>query len=74
MYVGQLALSLMWDTVMFGMGASRVGLVVCLTLLGCLWACYRAFREANPIAGDLVKPCIAWVGFLTLVNLKLVCL
>ncbi|KAL8100955.1 translocator protein homolog [Apium graveolens] len=72
MYMAQLGLSLAWDPIMFRMGASRVGLVVCLALLVSVYQCFRVFKNVNPIAGALVKPCLAWVGFLSVVNLKLV--
>lgn len=72
MYMAQLGLSLAWDPIMFRMGASRVGLIVCLALLLSVYQCFRAFKNVNPIAGALVKPCLAWVGFLSAVNLKLV--
>lgn len=72
MYLAQLGLSLAWDPVMFWMGASRVGLAVCLALLVSVFQCFRVFKNVNPIAGALVKPCLAWVGYLTAVNLKLV--
>ena len=29
------------------------------------------FREVNPIAGDLVKPCLAWTAYVGVVTLKL---
>ncbi|KAJ4850573.1 hypothetical protein Tsubulata_017172 [Turnera subulata] len=69
-YLGQLGLSLAWDPVVFWMGASWFGLVVCLAMFGTLVGCSRQFREVNPIAGDLVKPCLAWAAFLAIVNLK----
>lgn len=72
MYVTQLGLSLLWDPIVFRMGASRVGLVVCLALLVSVFQCFRVFKNVNPIAGGLVKPCLVWVGFLSAVNLKLV--
>uniref|UniRef100_A0A5B6ZXV2 Putative TSPO(Outer membrane tryptophan-rich sensory protein)-related n=1 Tax=Davidia involucrata TaxID=16924 RepID=A0A5B6ZXV2_DAVIN len=72
LYVGQLGLSLAWYPIVFGMGATRVGLMVCLAMFGALAGCARIFGEVNPIAGDMVKPCLAWVGFLAVVNLKLV--
>ncbi|KAM7501242.1 hypothetical protein LguiB_000146 [Lonicera macranthoides] len=72
LYLAQLVLSLAWGPVALSTGAGRVGLAVCLATLGVLAACYRMFGKVNPVAGELVKPCLAWAGFLTLVNLKLV--
>ncbi|KAK1385166.1 translocator protein-like [Heracleum sosnowskyi] len=72
MYMAQLFLSLAWNPIMFRTGASRVGLFVCLALLVSVFQCFQVFKNVNPIAGAIVKPCLAWVGFLSVVNLKLV--
>ncbi|CAN4093088.1 unnamed protein product [Withania somnifera] len=72
LYLSQLGLSLAWDPVVLKAGATRVGLVLCMALFGLLIACVRAFRNVNPIAGDLVKPCLGWAVLLSLANLKLV--
>lgn len=72
LYASVLGLGLAWDPIAFSLGATRVGLVVALALLGSLFGCYRKFRGMNPIAGDLVKMCFAWAGFVSVVNLKLI--
>ncbi|XP_057782354.1 translocator protein homolog [Salvia miltiorrhiza] len=72
LYLGQLALSLVWYPVVFGAGAIRVGLLLCAALFGVLLGCARAFRNMNPIAGDLVKPCLAWALLLAAANVRLV--
>ncbi|OIT35581.1 translocator protein-like protein [Nicotiana attenuata] len=83
LYLSQLGLSLAWDPVVFkGRGHSKgqnltlyttkIGLVLCMALFGVLIACARAFKSVNPIAGDLVKPCLGWAVLLSLANLKLV--
>ncbi|EOX95029.1 hypothetical protein QUC31_004821 [Theobroma cacao] len=72
LFMAQLGLSLAWLPIVFWVGASWVGLVVRLAVFGALVGCSRDFREVNPIAGDLVKPCLAWAAFLAIVNLKLV--
>ncbi|GLT42492.1 hypothetical protein SLA2020_164880 [Shorea laevis] len=72
LYLAQLGLSLAWEIVVFRIGASWAGLVVCLATFGSLAGCSKVFRQMNPIAGDLVKPCLAWAAFLAVVNLKLV--
>lgn len=72
LYFAQLGLSLVWNLIVLGTGASRVGLVVCLAMFGVLVACYRIFKQINPIASVLAKPCLAWTLFLATVNLKLV--
>ncbi|GLT28503.1 hypothetical protein SLA2020_034290 [Shorea laevis] len=72
LYLAQLGLGLAWEMVVFRIGASWAGLVVCLATFGSLAGCSKAFRKTNPIAGDLFKPCLAWAAFLAVVNLKLI--
>ncbi|TMW91757.1 hypothetical protein EJD97_013928 [Solanum chilense] len=72
LYLTQLGLSLAWDPVVFKAGATRTGLGLCVALFGVLIGCFRAFKNVNPIAGDLVKPCFGWAVLLSLANLKLV--
>ncbi|XP_019164203.1 PREDICTED: translocator protein homolog [Ipomoea nil] len=71
LYLCQLALSLAWDPVVFKAGATRAGLVLCVGLLGALVGCSRSFKNVNPIAGDLVKPCLGWALLLSATNFKL---
>lgn len=71
LYLAHLALSSAWDPIVLGSGSTRFGLIVCLGMLGALLGCSRAFKEVNPIASDVVKPCLAWNAFLAIVNLKL---
>ncbi|KAL2556691.1 Translocator protein-like protein [Forsythia ovata] len=71
LYLGQLGLSLGWYPIVFGAGATRVGLVMCIALFGAMVGCSRMFRVMNPIAGDLVKPCLIWALLLSIVNLRL---
>ncbi|KAJ7972945.1 Translocator protein-like [Quillaja saponaria] len=72
LYLAQLVLMLMWEPIVFGAGARWVGLLVCLGMFGALVGCSRVFKQVNPFAGDLMKPCLAWTAFLAVVNLKLV--
>lgn len=72
LYLAQLGLSLAWDFVVLRMGASWAGLVLCLAMVGSLVGCSKVFRKMNPIASDIVKPCLVWAAFLAVVNLKLV--
>ncbi|KAL8548625.1 hypothetical protein ACS0TY_007784 [Phlomoides rotata] len=72
LYLAQLALSLVWYPVVFGAGAIRIGLVLCGVLFGVLLGCTRMFTNMNPIAGDLVKPCLAWALLLAVANFRLV--
>ncbi|KAG1365224.1 translocator protein [Cocos nucifera] len=72
LFLAQLLLGLAWGPLVFRLGATWVGLVVCAILLAALFACSRSFHRMNPIAGDLMKPCLAWVSFLALFNYTLV--
>ncbi|KAK9945648.1 hypothetical protein M0R45_011152 [Rubus argutus] len=71
-YLAQLVLGLLWDPIVFGAGAPWVGMVVCMGMFAALVGCSKVFQDVNPTAGDLIKPCLAWVAFLAVVNLKLV--
>ncbi|KAI3682755.1 hypothetical protein L1987_82976 [Smallanthus sonchifolius] len=71
-YLGQLGLSLAWDPIFLRMGAARLGLLMCLAQMAITWSCSRVFERVNRTAGDLVKLCLVWSGFLTLVNLYFV--
>ncbi|KAF6142490.1 hypothetical protein GIB67_039454 [Kingdonia uniflora] len=55
-YLGYVGLSLAWDPVVFSLGAPRMGLVICVGVLGSLVGCLRSFRQVNLIAANLVKP------------------
>ncbi|XP_024022660.1 translocator protein homolog [Morus notabilis] len=72
LYIAQISLSIVWDPLVLVIGAASLGLVFCLVHFGTLFACYRSFRRVNPFAKDLMKPCLAWVAYLTLVNYKLI--
>ncbi|KAK4282481.1 hypothetical protein QN277_013854 [Acacia crassicarpa] len=71
-YLAQLLLTLLWDPLVFGAGATRIGLILCFGMFGTMVGCYRLFGQVNPISAHLIKPCLAWTAFLSLVNLKLV--
>ncbi|KAK1428187.1 hypothetical protein QVD17_17016 [Tagetes erecta] len=72
LYLGQLGLSLAWDPIFFKMGAARMGMLVCLGQIATMLSCLKAFNRVNRTAGDLMKLCLIWSGFLTLVNLYFV--
>ncbi|KAI4301391.1 hypothetical protein L6164_034674 [Bauhinia variegata] len=72
LYLAQLALTLLWDPILFGAGATKAGLMVCLGILGTQVGCLRVFKRTSVVAGDLIMPCLAWTAFLCVVNLKLV--
>ncbi|GMI98823.1 TSPO(outer membrane tryptophan-rich sensory protein)-related [Hibiscus trionum] len=72
LYSAYLGLSLAWLPTVFRMGASWLGLLESSALVATLVGCSRDFGKVNPIAGNLVMPCLAWSAFLSVVNLKLV--
>ncbi|KAL5561488.1 hypothetical protein UlMin_031235 [Ulmus minor] len=72
LYLVNLVLSLIWSPIVFGAGGTKVGLIVCLGMLGAVLGCSKMFKEVKPIAGDLLKPCVLWTAILALVNLKLI--
>ncbi|KAK9288603.1 hypothetical protein L1049_017062 [Liquidambar formosana] len=72
LYISQVSLSITWLPLVLKIGAVPIGFVFSVIHFGTLVACYRDFRRVNPIAGDLVKPCLAWEAFLTIVNYKLI--
>ncbi|KAK7284658.1 hypothetical protein RJT34_19408 [Clitoria ternatea] len=72
LYLTNLLFTVLWDPLVFGASATRVGLVLCLGILATQFGCMRVFRPINPIASDLIKPCLPWIAFLSVVNLKLI--
>lgn len=59
---------------MLGAGARQVGCVVGLAKTGALVGCERVFRRVNPIAGDLIKVCLVWCVFVSVVSIAMVSL
>jgi benzodiazapine receptor len=72
LYIAQISLSIVWDPLVLVMDARRLGLVFCCVNFGTLLACHDCFRRVNPFAKDLVKLCVAWAAYLTIVSFKLV--
>ncbi|CAG7908738.1 unnamed protein product [Brassica rapa] len=71
LYLAQFTLCLLWGPVTFLVGSGLAGLVVWLGQSAALFGCYKAFNEISPVAGNLVKPCLACAAFVTAVNVKL---
>jgi benzodiazapine receptor len=71
-YLLQLLFTVLWDPFVFGVGATSFGLLICFGIFGSMFGCLRVFEKVNPIASTLIKPCLAWIAFLSIVNLKLV--
>uniref|UniRef100_A0A7N0UHH8 Uncharacterized protein n=1 Tax=Kalanchoe fedtschenkoi TaxID=63787 RepID=A0A7N0UHH8_KALFE len=74
LYAAGILLNMLWDPLVLGFGASRLGLGVCVGMISALIGCYRHFSAVNPAAGHLVKPCFGLYGILALVNLRLACI
>ncbi|XP_022151009.1 translocator protein homolog [Momordica charantia] len=72
LYTLYVLLCFTWYGLLLGAGAPRLAAVACLAKTAALVGCDRLFRRVNPIAADLVKPCLAWSVFLTVVNLTMV--
>lgn len=72
LYIAQVSLSIVWDPLVLVIGARFLGLLFCVVNFGTLVACYYYFRMVNPFAKDLIKPCLAWIGYLTIVSFKLI--
>ncbi|XP_071741353.1 translocator protein homolog [Rutidosis leptorrhynchoides] len=69
MYLAHLGFSLAWETNFFKMGPTQMGLAMSLGQMVTILSCSCMFSRINPIAGDLVKLCLVWTGFLMSVNL-----
>ncbi|XP_010518493.1 PREDICTED: translocator protein homolog [Camelina sativa] len=71
LYLAQFLVCLLWDPVTFRLGSGIAGLAVWLGQSAALFGCFKAFSEISPVAGNLVKPCLAWAAFVAAVNVKL---
>ncbi|PKA48947.1 Translocator protein like [Apostasia shenzhenica] len=67
LYAAQLALGLAWAP-MVRAGPAIAGIGIAATMAAVQAGCSRCFRRVNPVAGDLVVPCIAWAAFMTAVS------
>ncbi|KAM0948538.1 hypothetical protein DsansV1_C06g0060441 [Dioscorea sansibarensis] len=72
LYLAQLVFGLAWGPLLFRKDSPRAALVAAVGLVAALVGCVRCFRRVNPIAADLVKPCLAWAAFLALFSYTLV--
>lgn len=76
LYVAQVSLGIVWDPLVLVIGARWLAFVFCAANFGALFACYKIFggMNVNPFAKDLVKPCVAWAAYLTILTFKLISL
>ncbi|CAJ2632034.1 unnamed protein product [Trifolium pratense] len=72
LYLLQLIFTVLWDPFVFGVGSTSFGLLICFGIFGSIFGCMRLFEQVNPVASTLIKPCLACIAFLSIVNLKLV--
>ncbi|KAG0470240.1 hypothetical protein HPP92_016337 [Vanilla planifolia] len=68
LYVAQLVLGLAWAPVVMRAGAGWAGVGISVAMAAALVGCARCFRRSNPVASDLVKPCIMWAGFMAVIS------
>uniref|UniRef100_A0A7N0U855 Translocator protein homolog n=1 Tax=Kalanchoe fedtschenkoi TaxID=63787 RepID=A0A7N0U855_KALFE len=72
LYASHVALCVTWDPLVLAVGAVPVGFIFCVVNFGTVVAVYGEFRKVNRVAGQLVRPCMAWMAVLTLVTFKLI--
>ncbi len=64
----QLALNLGWSATFFGLRMPGLALIVVLVLLASIVLTIHLFWKADRLAGALLVPLLAWVGFATVLN------
>ena len=64
----QLALNLGWSATFFGLRMPGSALIVVLVLLASIALTIRLFWKTDRLAGALLVPLLAWVGFATVLN------
>jgi tryptophan-rich sensory protein len=67
-YGAQLILNLMWSFAFFGAQSPLLGLINIFVLLALIIANILIFIRIDRLAGLLLLPYVAWVGFATLLN------
>ncbi|MEN2979751.1 tryptophan-rich sensory protein [Tistrella bauzanensis] len=68
LHLAQLALNLAWSVLFFGLHLTGAALIDILLLLIAIVLTTRAFMAHDRIAGLLMLPYIAWVGYATALN------
>lgn len=72
LFAAQLLLNLAWSPVFFGMHQARAGLVLIIVMVVvaamAAYACWRVY----PLAGLLMLPYLAWLGFAATLNAAIV--
>ncbi len=71
LFGAQLVLNALWSFLFFGLRAPLLALVELLVLMGLVLATLIAFWRVRPLAGALLVPYLAWVGFAAVLNATL---
>jgi translocator protein len=74
LFVAQLLVNALWSPVFFGFEAPRLGLAVVLALVVLVAATVFAFWRIERLAGWLLVPYLAWVGYACALNAAIVAL
>ncbi len=68
LFVGQLVLNAMWTWLFFGLHRPDLALLEIALLWLVILATLLAFWRVRPLAGALLAPYLAWVGFAIVLN------
>ena len=71
LFVAQLALNYSWSPIFFGFQQIELGLAVIMGVLVLASATAIAFARILPLAGWLLAPYVAWLGFATYLNFEI---
>lgn len=71
LWVAQLVLNAFWSLLFFGLQRPGLALLDIVLLVGAIAATLHAFHRVRPLAGWLLLPCLAWVGFAAYLNVGL---
>jgi benzodiazapine receptor len=70
----QIAANALWTPAFFGLHQIALALAVSVVLLGLVALTSRAFARLMPVSGWLMLPCLAWAGFVSVLNGTIVAL
>lgn len=71
LFLGQLALNVLWSGIFFGLRAPGLAAVEIVLLWLAIAATLAAFWRVKPMAGMLLIPYLLWVGFASVLNLAI---
>jgi tryptophan-rich sensory protein len=67
----QFALNLLWTPLFFGLRSPLLAVIDILLLIAAVVFTILAFRRVRPLAGWLLLPYLAWLGFAAAVNIAI---